>query len=113
MDFSQLLESVIPFAERLPLVRAILGFILVFLLPGFAWTLVLFHRVNVMERVALSFGLSIAAVTLSMIVLNVLFGMRINGTNALLAILVITVIALVLYLLKRLIPRRKMDSSRD
>jgi uncharacterized membrane protein len=111
MDFSQLLGSVVPFAERLPIIRAILGFIFIFFLPGFAWTLVFFSRVNILERTALSFGLSIAAVTLSIIVLNILFGMRINGTNALLTIIVLIVIALVLYLVRRLIPRRKVNSS--
>jgi uncharacterized membrane protein len=111
MDFGQLLESVIPFAERLPLIRAILGFILVFFLPGFAWTLVFFSRVNIIERVVLSFGLSIAAVTLSTMVLHVLFGMRISGANALLTIIVITIIALVLYLLKRLATRPSNDSN--
>ena len=113
MDFGQLLESVIPFAERLPAVRAALGFILMFFLPGFAWTLVFFSRVSIIERIALSFGLSIAAVTLSIIVLHVLFGMRINGANSLLTIIVITIIALVLYLLKRLSARKQEDSNGD
>ena len=113
MDFGQLLESVIPFAERLPTIRAILGFILVFFVPGFAWTLVFFSRVKIIERIALSFGLSIAAVTLSIIVLHVLFGIRITGANSLLIIIVITVIALVLYSLKRLMTRQKIDSDGD
>ena len=113
MDFGQLLESVIPFAERLPTIRAILGFILVFFVPGFAWTLVFFSRVNIIERVALSFGLSIAAVTLSIIVLHVLFGMRITGANSLLTIIVITIIALVVYSLKRLLTRQSKDSDGD
>ena len=97
MDFSQLLESIIPFAERLPTLRAILGFIIVFFVPGFAWTLVFFSRVNIIERIALSLGLSIAMVTLSVIVMHVLFGMRINGANSLLTIIVITIIALAIY----------------
>ena len=111
MDFGQLLESIIPFAERLPTIRAILGFILVFFLPGFAWTLVFFSRLNIIERIALSFGLSMAAVTLSIIVLHVLLGMRITGINALLYITVITVIAFGLYLLKRYLwgPPRARD----
>jgi len=102
-----------PLAEGLPAVRAILGFILVFFVPGFAWTLVLFSRVNIIERIALSFGLSIAAVTLSISVLHVLFGMRITGANSLLIIIVITVIALVLYLLKRLLTRQSEVSNGD
>ncbi len=113
MDFSQLFESVLPFAERLPTLRAILGFILVFFLPGFAWTLVFFSRINIIERIALSFGLSIAAVTLSVIVLHVLLGMRITGANSLLIIIVITIIALALYLLKRFATRQKIYSNGD
>jgi uncharacterized membrane protein len=113
MDFGQLLESVIPFAERLPIIRAVLGFILVFFVPGFAWTFVFFSRLNIMERIALSLGLSIAAVTLSIIVLHVLFGMRITGANSLLIIIVITIIALVLYSLRRLVTRQPKDSDGD
>ena len=106
MDFSQLFESIIPLAERLSTTRAILGFIIVFFLPGFAWTLVFFNRVNIIERIALSFGLSIAAVTLGIIVLHVLLGMRITGANSLLFIIAITIIAFVLYLLKRWLSRQ-------
>ena len=113
MDFGGLLKSVVPFAESVPVLRAILGFILVFFLPGFAWTLVFFSRINVIERIALSFGLSIAAVTLSIIVLNVLFGMRISGVNSLLTIIVITVIALLLYLIKRLGTGQKTEPDGD
>ena len=113
MDFSQLLESIIPFAERLPTLRAILGIIFVFFLPGFVWTLVFFSRVNILERIALSLGLSIASMTLSIIVLHVLFGMRINGANSLLTIIVITIMALAVYLLKRLITRQSKASDED
>jgi len=100
------MESLLSFAEHLPVIRAILGFILVFLLPGFAWTLVFFSKVNLIERIALSFGLSIALVTLSIIVLNFLLGMRINGTNALLTIIVMTVIPVGIYLFKRFRTRK-------
>jgi uncharacterized membrane protein len=95
------MESLLSFAEHLPVIRAILGFILVFLLPGFAWTLVFFSKVNFIERIALSFGLSIALITLGIIVLNLLLGIRINGTNALLTIIVMTVIPVGIYLFKR------------
>ena len=70
------MESLLSFVEDLTAIRAILGFILVFFLPGFAWTL-------------------------SIIVLNLLLGMRINGTNALLTIIVMTVIPVGIYLFKR------------
>ena len=113
MDFGQLFETFLPFAERLPAIRAILGVILVFFLPGYVWTLVFFSRLNVAERIALSFGLSIAAVTLSTIVLHLLFGMRITGANALVTIIVIIVIGLGIYLIKRLKTRQSKAASGD
>jgi len=104
MDWSigQMFDFAIPLLERLPTVRAILGFTLVFFLPGFTWTLVFFEKLKVIERIALSFGLSIAVVTLSIIALNLLIGMRITGTNSLLTIVVITIIPIVFYYLKKL-----------
>jgi uncharacterized membrane protein len=113
VDFSEIFGFLMPLAEGLPAVRAILGFILVFFVPGFAWTLVLFSRVNIVERIALSFGLSIAGVTLIIVLLNVLFELRITGANALLIIIVITVIALAIYSLKRLKIRKEIDSGGD
>ena len=110
MDF---LSSLIPFAERLPIIRAVLAFILVFFVPGFAWTLVFFSRINILERIAISFGLSMAAVTLSVIILHVLFGMRINGANSLLTIIVITIAAIAVYLLKKFINRQARASNGD
>ena len=99
----QILEFVFPFLERLPAIRAILGFILVFFLPGFAWTLVFFKQVNIIERIALSFGLSIAVVTLSILILNVLIGIRITGLHSLLLIIIVTIIPLTFYYLKRFV----------
>jgi len=111
----EIIGSALPFLDSLPAIRAILGFILAFFLPGFAWTLVFFsgRQINIVERLALSLGLSIAAVTLSIIVLHVLFGMTITGANSLLIIIVITIIAIVLYLLKRFAIRKKVDSNGD
>ena len=105
LPIRQIFEFVFPFLERLPVIRALLGFILVFFLPGFAWTLVLFKQINVVERIALSFGLSIAVVTLSILALNLLIGIRITGLNSLLIIIVITIIPAVFYYLKRLVKR--------
>lgn len=101
----QIFEFAFPFLERLPTVRALLGFILVFFLPGFAWTLVFFKQINIIERIALSFGLSIAVVTLSILTLNVLLGIRITGLNSVLIIIVATIIPIVFYYLKRFIQR--------
>ena len=97
---------VFPFLERLPAIRALLGFIAVFFLPGFAWTLVFFKRITIAERVALSFALSIAVVTLSLLSLNKLIGVRITGFNSALIIIVITIVPVVFYYLKRLITGR-------
>jgi len=98
-----------PFLERIPVIRAILGFILVFFLPGFAWTLVLFRQISTVERIALSLALSLAAVTLSLLVINFLFGIRINGLNSVIVILVITVVPIVVYYFTRRLRQRKAD----
>lgn len=98
-----LLDSISP-------VRAVLGFTLVFFLPGFAWTFIFFRKLHPIERTALSFGLSIAIVTLSIIAMNVILKVRINGINSLLAILVVSAVPLPLYhLLKRF--RKSEDFS--
>ncbi len=94
-----------PFLERLPIIRALLGFIFVFFIPGFAWTLVFFRQVNVIERIVLSFGLSIAVVTLSLLFLNKLIGVQITGFNSVLTIIAVTIIPLVFYYLNKLIGR--------
>jgi uncharacterized membrane protein len=83
-----------------------LGFILVFFLPGFVWTLIFFKQINVIERIALSFGLSIAVVTLSLLALNKLFGISITGFNSVLIIIAVTVAPVAFYYLNRLIRSR-------
>ncbi len=107
-SIKELMGFALPLVERLPVFRAILGFILVFFLPGFAWTLVFFSRrqINTVERLALSFGLSIALVVLSIFALNKLIGARISGLNSVLIILTITIVPLLFYCLKRLVKRR-------
>ena len=106
MDFNEFLDFLVPFAERLPALRAIAGFIIVFFIPGFAWTFVFFNRVSVVERVVLSLGLSIALVTLGILVLHVLFGMRITGINSMVTIAVITAVGIITFLAKRYITNR-------
>ncbi len=97
----------------MPAVRAIVGFVFVFLLPGFAWSLVFFIKVNILERLALSLGLSIALVTLSVIVLNVLLHVRINGLNALLTIIALTALALAIYFIRKYAMPKSGDSGGD
>lgn len=103
-----IIGSAVPFLDSLPAIRAILGFILVFFLPGFTWTLVFFSgkQINIIERLALSLGLSIAVVTLSILALNRLIGLGITGSNAVLVIIAVTIIPVIIYYLKRLAVRR-------
>jgi uncharacterized membrane protein len=107
MDLGQLRDSFLSFLDNIPVLRAIAGIIIVFFVPGFAWTLALFNRINNAERIALSIGISIATVTLSVLALNLLFKIQITGTNALITIAVITALGLAIYLVKRLIRRKK------
>ena len=101
----ELIGSVLPLFERLPLIRWVLGFILVFFLPGFAWTLLFFKQINIVERVVISFGLSIALVTLSLILVN-RAGVSISGFNSLLIIILLIVLPLAVYSFNRFIRRR-------
>jgi uncharacterized membrane protein len=100
-----------PFLERFPVVRAILGFILVFFLPGFVWTCIFFRQASVLERIVFSFGLSIAIVTLSILFANFVFGMRITGFNSVLVIIVVIILPVALYYLIRLVRRRKKKAA--
>ncbi len=110
MDWLSPLKDAFGFAlsllQSVPVIRAVLGLILVFFLPGFAWTLVFFRQINPLERVALSLGLSIAIVTLSLLSLNILVGVRITGFNSVLIIILVTIIPLAFYYLKRLMRAR-------
>ena len=106
ITMSEVFGFVTSVLEFLPGVRGILGFILVFFLPGFIWTLVFFKQINVIERIALSFGLSIALVTLSLLSLNKLIGIRISGSNSILVIIAVTIAPVAFYYLNRLIRSR-------
>jgi uncharacterized membrane protein len=109
MEFIDSLKDIaLPVLENVPVLRAILGFLLVFFVPGFAWTLVFFrNNVNRLERIVLSFGLSIALVTLSVLGFNVALNVRITGLNALLIIGLITVIPLGIWFTGRMLRKRK------
>ena len=109
----EIIGSAVPFLDSVPAIRAILGFILVFFLPGFAWTLVFFtgKQINIIERLALSLGLSIATVTLSIFALNKLIGMSITGSNAVLVIIAVTIIPVAIYCLKRFTVKRENNAT--
>ncbi len=102
----ELFEFAVSLLERLSVIRAILGFLIMFFLPGFAWTLVFFKKLSIMERAVLSFGLSIAVITLSLLFLNKVVGIRITGFNSVLVIIAVTIIPVAIYYLNRLIRRR-------
>ncbi|MFC2035726.1 DUF1616 domain-containing protein [Chloroflexota bacterium] len=95
------------FPEGLSIIRAIFGSTLVFFLPGFAWTIVFFKRINVIERVLLSFALSMVVVTLSILFINRLLGFKITGTSSALIIIIVTVLPIIAYYFNKLIRRRR------
>ncbi len=107
----ELFGFVFPLLESLPIIRAILGLILVLFLPGFAWTLVFFKQISVLERVTFSFALSVVFVTLSLLLVNRLIGVRITGFNSALVIIFITILPVVVYYLNRFIRRRRGNAT--
>ncbi len=91
---------VLSFLGQLLAVRAILGFVLVFFLPGFAWTLIFFKQLGILERIALSFALSIVLVTLSVFFVTRL-GLKITGFDSVLIIIVVTILPVIAYYINR------------
>ncbi len=78
--------------ELIELLRIPIGSVFVLFLPGYAWSFVFFKKgeIDLIERFALSFGLSIAFVPLVVFWLNWLLKIRIN---------IITVTAVILGLI--------------
>lgn len=99
-SFSDFIQVTVPFFDRFPIIRAILGIVLVFFLPGFAWTLVIFKKLNILERSVLSIGLSIALVALSILFANYVLNVRISGANSVLILVAITLLPLAIYCLR-------------
>jgi len=90
----------------------IIGTILVYFLPGFIWTYVVFDKrqllvgdepsaaIRALERVALSVGLSLVLVPLTTFVLNAFIPLSPSILNTLLISLLPTAIGIVLYSLR-------------
>lgn len=80
--------------DPLSLIRIIFGSIFVLFIPGFAWTFAFFSKneIDVIERIALSFGLSIALVPLTVFYLNYLLHIKITALNSF--IIIIALIAI-------------------
>ncbi len=108
-----LFDLLVAVMDKLPGVRAVLGIVLVFFLPGFAWTLVFFRgrQINIIERIALSLGLSIAVVALSIMALNLVAGVSITGFNSALIILTVTALPVAIYLVRRWLSQRGSKNS--
>lgn len=82
--------------------RMIFGSIFVLFVPGLIWSFVFFDNKEIdwIERIALSFGLSIALVPLTVFYLNYLFSVPINLVNATITVVGICAVGGVLYKLK-------------
>ena len=76
-------------------IRIIFGLVFVLFLPGFVIVSLFFKEVDTIEKIALSFALSIAIVPLTIFYLNKI-GIRINTINSLLTILAIIAITIIL-----------------
>ena len=86
------------------LLRAILGLILIFFIPGFAFTWAVYARktdLSLIVRIALSCVLSIAIVMLSSLVLDFVLGIETTGMNVAIMLIVITLFFIYLYTLRR------------
>ncbi|MEE8414361.1 MAG: hypothetical protein V3R96_07405 [Dehalococcoidales bacterium] len=99
----ELFEFFSSFIKGVPVIRAILGFILVFFLPGLAWSSLFFKQLKVIERILLSMALSIVVVTLSLLVATRFGGARVNGFDSVLIIIAVTVLPVAAYYLNRFI----------
>ena len=82
--------------------RMVFGAIFILFMPGFAWSFIFFFRreIDWVQRIALSVGLSIAIVPLTVFWLNWLFDVRITLLNTSLTVCVVTALP-VAYLLAR------------
>lgn len=82
--------------DLLSLTRMILGSIFVLFIPGFAWTFAFFEKneIDAIERIALSFGFSVALVPLTVFCLNSHFHVKITGISSFAVILILTAIPL-------------------
>ena len=94
--------------------RAFFGTIFVLFIPGFAWSFMFFRKdeIDWIERIALSFGLSIALVPLTIFWLNYLFKVKINAFNCSIAIFVLIFIPIIYLLLKNASKKNKVANGK-
>ena len=84
------------------LLRIIFGAVFVLFLPGYTWSFVFFKKgeIDLIERIALSFGLSIAIVPLVVFWLNWLLKIKIDMVNVTAVILGLIGCALIIMLIR-------------
>ena len=87
----------------LDVLKAVFGGIFILFLPGFIWSFVFFFKreIDWVERIALSIGLSIAIVPLTVFWLNWLFDVRITLLNTSLAVCVLIALPAAYLLVRR------------
>lgn len=83
--------------------RLIFGGIFILFIPGLAWSYVFFLRKKIdwIERLGLSFGLSIALVPLAVFWLHWLFDMKIDLTSTSLTVVGLMVIAAAIIIIRQ------------
>jgi len=88
--------------EIIELLSIPIGALFVLFLPGYAWSFVFFKKgeIDLIERIALSFGLSIAIVPLVVFWLNWLLKIRINIVTVTAVILGLIGCALIIMLIR-------------
>ena len=92
----------------LDVLKAVFGGIFILFLPGFIWSFVFFFKreIDWVERIALSIGLSIAIVPLTVFWLNWLFDVRITLLNTSLAVCVLIALPAAYLLVTRPVLRK-------
>ncbi|MBT3363709.1 MAG: DUF1616 domain-containing protein [Chloroflexi bacterium] len=72
--------------------RYIFGSLFILFIPGFSWSWIFFKKdkIDWIERIALSVGLSVALVPLTILWLNYVFGVKITLLNTILAVCILS-----------------------
>ena len=105
----EVINFILRYLDYVPVIRIIISCVIILFLPGFAWTLLFFKKLSIIERIAFSFGLSLAIVTLSILVLNVVFKVKITGLSSFIVIVLVTVIPLTIYYVNKSREKRSID----
>jgi len=102
--------------DIIEVLKMVFGSFFVLFVPGFSWSFLFFKRgeIDGIERIALSFGLSIAIVPLMIFYLNYLLGVKITILSSTFAILLLTLIPAAIYYAKKrgLVPDKLTDLTK-